>query len=134
LTPYSGKLHYHKQWLALGGLWVVLVIFLSVANLAMPQLPFLTADKLYHLLAYGLLMGWFGQLYRDNHSRLVVALCLIALGLLLEIVQSMLPHRWFDYYDAAANTVGVLLALAVLKTGCGRILTWFERTILRATH
>lgn len=124
-------LKYRSVWLALGIGWVALVVYLSLADLHLPQTPVRWFDKVNHLLAYGFLMGWFGQLYLRWKSRLVLVFLLIGLGVAMELLQGQLPYRWFEIADAIANAVGVLLAWICLRLGGANILVWFERRFLK---
>ena len=85
-----------RFWLAVGLAMVVLVIYLSVANFHVPQLPSTFGDKINHCIAYGTLMLWFGQLFRVHRSRAVLVLLLVALGVAMEFIQGVLPYRFFD--------------------------------------
>jgi len=105
---------------------VLLVVYLSLANLELPQVPSTVGDKINHLLAYGVLMGWFGQLLLDWRHRVLCALVLIALGISMEFLQGMTNYRFFEWQDALANSLGVLFGLAALMVGADKILLWFE--------
>ena len=98
---------------AAGWALVAAVVWLSLMP-SPPQVDVTLGDKFAHLAAYGLLMLWFGLLYR---ARLYYALGFIAMGAALEVMQGWLGTRTADPLDAAANTLGVLLgwgaALAV---------------------
>lgn len=123
------ELKHWKLWWGLGLVWVLLVVFLSVTDLGLPQVGFSASDKLNHLLAYGFLTGWFGQLIMSGQGRLVLIVGLCALGLAMEVVQSVLPHRWFDLVDAVANTVGIAAGAVALHFGADKILAKFEAVI-----
>ena len=110
-------------WQSLG--WA-LVLAVCVASLlpgpALPQIP--VSDKFEHAVTYFLLMVWFAGLYpRARHLR--IGLLLVGLGLALDIAQAPLETRQFDLLDVAANTGGILLALALsrllLEGWCGRV-------------
>ena len=119
--------NYRLCWLVAGLGWVGLIVYLSLADLQIPQGVISWSDKLNHLLAYGFLMGWFGQLFLRRKSRVLVAVGLIAVGVVMEILQARLPYRWFEVADALANTGGVLLAYLVLYLGADKILGWLEQ-------
>lgn len=117
-VPHSGMavsalietLRLRPLWLAIGWGLVMLVIYLSLT----PQPPRLDADygdKVGHLLAYGVLMGWFSQLY--SNRRRPLALALFALGVVLELIQGMIGYREASLADAAANGLGVIAGWAV---------------------
>ncbi len=103
------RLRYHRTWLALGGLWIVIVIILSLMPNPPDPLPFEQSDKLSHFLAYGGLMLWFCQLYTGTARRWGLAFAFVALGVGLEFLQSLTPDRAYEVLDMAANTGGVLL-------------------------
>ena len=116
-------------WLLSGFGWLGLVVYLSLADVSLPQVDVQWSDKLNHLLAYGFLMGWFGQLYSRRKNRVLTAIGLIALGLLMEVVQGRLPYRWFDVADAVANAGGVVIAYFCLFLGADAILSWLEQRL-----
>ena len=124
------ELKYRRVWWVMGVAWLVLVIYLSVGDFTLPQVEFSFGDKVNHLIAYGFLMGWFGQLEKSILKRLLIAVLLIIMGLALELIQGSLPHRWFDWFDAAANTLGVVIALVLFRFGADNILAWFLTQVL----
>ena len=126
MRPFgSAKLRLY--WLYAGLGWVALVVWLSLANLSIPQGPVEWGDKLNHLVAYGFLMSWLGQLVRHPRHQFGLAVALAAMGWLMEFLQGMLAHRWFDVADAAANMLGVLIAWVFFYLGTGAFLGWLER-------
>lgn len=125
-----GGLRFWRSWLCLGAGLVALVVFLSLTNLS--QMPTTTlGDKVDHLLAYGVLMGWFGQLFIGWRSRFIVAAALVALGVAMEFLQGLTGYRYFEWLDACANVLGVLLGFGALALGADKILCRFERLVLR---
>jgi VanZ family protein len=108
-------------WLALGGIWVATVVYLSLAPHPPEPMQFSNADKLEHALAYSFLMLWFCQVYQQRRSRIIVAGLLVALGIGLEYLQRLTTYRFFDYADMLANSAGVLLSLIFIKMGLGQI-------------
>lgn len=123
-----------RIWMCVGIGGLGLLFYLSFADLSVPQVSEAFGDKVNHLLAYGCLMGWFGQIFQSVKERLVVAFALICLGFIIELVQGQLVHRWFDLLDAAANTLGVALALVLLSFGAGRILFQLEQKIIKGSR
>jgi VanZ family protein len=98
-----------------GWLLVALVVYLSLTSTPpLFPLPFHWNDKLEHALAYGTLMGWFMQIYPSSVEKRYLAAVLIGMGLLMEVLQGFGGTRLFDYWDMAANTLGVLLVWRVL--------------------
>ena len=49
-------------WLAMGWFWIAVIFYLSLTPHPPEPASFENADKLEHMLAYGLLMLWFCQL------------------------------------------------------------------------
>jgi len=85
-------------------------------------------DKLEHLLAYGVMMGWFAQLVeRERQGRWAVGL--VALGVGLEFVQGWSGYRIFDVLDMLANASGVLLGWWLGRGWFGRGLARLDRWI-----
>ena len=103
---------------------------LSVVDLK-PIEGILLRDKVMHILAYGLLMGWFAQIYRHFLARLCLALALVSMGIFVEYLQSWVSYRQFDTVDMLANTAGILLAWALSYTWLGRLFVSFERIVPR---
>jgi len=94
--------------LAGGWLYAVAIIWLSLTP-SPPQVDIESGDKLGHFLAYGLLMFWFGLLYRSWNARIAYAAGWIALGVGLEFAQRATGYRSFELADMAADALGVLL-------------------------
>lgn len=109
----------YRQWFALGVLMLVAVTVVSVIPLNQP-IPIQGADKYEHVLAYFVLMYWWGMVQADRRLAWLVALPLF--GLLLEGVQGLTPHRFMEWRDAAANTAGVILGILVLNTPAAGLL------------
>jgi VanZ family protein len=68
-------------------------------------------DKAEHASAYAFLALLGSLAYRSTGQRWKLAASLVALGVGLEIMQTQIPGRVGDFYDATANTVGVVLGL-----------------------
>ena len=78
-------------------------------------------DKLEHALAYGVLaavgaLGWAGR----ARAWAVLGASLVALGLVLELLQAVVPGRFTDAGDALANLIGTLLGMSAVAA-LGRI-------------
>jgi len=95
--------------LALG--WTLAIVAgCSIPGDAFPQLTLLSQDKLLHLAAFaGFALLW-ARVFPDAGGRILLGG--IALGLATEVYQHLMPiGRFFDPFDALADTVGLLLAL-----------------------
>lgn len=106
-------------YIAAGWLLVAAIVWLSVTP-SPPKIDVEQSDKVEHLLAYGLLMFWFAQLYAGKATRIAYAAIFVAMGIGLEFVQRWLGYRTFDVFDMLADGAGVLfgwsLAVAFPKT------------------
>jgi len=102
----------------------------SLVNLA-PIANALLQDKVMHFLAYGLLMGWFAQIFRQRLKRLALVLAFVVFGISIEYLQAMVPYRQFDLIDIFANAAGVLVAWLLSYTWLGSILSWLESYLNR---
>jgi VanZ like family. len=106
-----------RLWLAAAWLGVVAAFVFSL-DPASTEAPFMQhADKLVHMACYATLMFWWAQLYPAPRQRLKLALALIALGILIEWLQSFTPDRQSDVRDALANSVGILLGWGIAHEG-----------------
>jgi VanZ family protein len=123
-------LRYFILWRALGWLAVVVVIYLSLTSHPI-TVPLRYGDKFGHLLAYGVLMSWFVQLYQRRGMLLLHALLFIVTGVVMEFLQGY-TGRYFEYADMVANTAGVVLGLSLSLTPWQSLLLQGERRFLPA--
>jgi VanZ family protein len=112
------------MWQALGWLLLTIVIVASLVQIEQP-LEVTGIDKFEHVLAYGVLMYWWGMV--QPRRILAWALLLPLLGLSLELVQQRLPGRFMEWRDVFANLAGVVLGCLLLMTGARRLLGWIDR-------
>lgn len=119
-------LRHRRAYFLCGILYTALVIWLTLTSSppSGPDVPF--ADKGEHFAAYGLMMAWWGQLFRAPRRRWQVACACMALGALLELLQGLGGVRQMELADALANATGVLLGLAATQGAGGRLLARFE--------
>lgn len=126
------NLKYRKLWLVIGWSLILTVWYLSLTP-SPPDIGIRLWDKFKHFIAYAVLMGWFGQLYLQKAWRIFWFVFFITMGVGIEIFQGMGGHRFFEYNDMLANTLGVVTALLVLVFKGDGILSWFEQRILKAS-
>ena len=118
-------------WVALGAALMAAVAALALLPaarqlnamaLALPQ-----GDKLLHVLAFAMLMGWWGNLYHRARQRLGVAAACLVFGLLIECAQW--PHDPEDasVWDLAADALGLALGALLLRTPLAGVLARAER-------
>lgn len=99
-------------------LCVLAVAYLAFAPLEEP--PGLSYDKGNHLLAF-FVMAWLADLgWPGQRHELARWGWLIAYGLLIELIQSLLPFREFSLFDWAADAMGIAL-YALLRTMGARL-------------
>lgn len=120
------QLHLRMLWLIIGWVMVATVALLSLIPLEADLSE--GKDKWSHFVAYGALMYWFSLLYL-RQGRLAAAF--IAMGIVIEILQSYTGYRSFEYADMVADAVGVLLGWILAQTSLRGLLHWLERPLLR---
>jgi len=119
------EFHHPRLWLGIGIFGIGLLVTLSLLPM-MVAVPFSNGDKAGHLLAYAVLMGWFGQIVKQPGLLAACALGLVGLGAGLEFLQQY-TGRYFEYRDMLVNTFGVVLGLLLGRfLGC-RLLYALER-------
>jgi VanZ family protein len=106
-----------RLWL---GAWcsaiALVVLFSLLPAPALPQVP-PGGDKLEHFASYFALAAGAVQLFANRRALLAAGSGLAALGVALELAQSMFTStRLMDGMDALANTAGVLAGLAMALT------------------
>jgi len=125
------NLKYIKTWFALGLLWVLIVISVSLYPSPPDLSPITFGDKIVHSLSYFFLMFWFLQMIKVQ-AEIFTALMLITIGVMIEILQGLSGYRTFDFYDMLANLIGVLMAWQLRHTRFVGMLSKFESQVSRA--
>jgi VanZ family protein len=105
-------LRYPLVWSALGWLLVLGVIVGSLAPGNSLPTFFSFHDKVLHFAAYFVLTLWFTGLYR-RALYLAVAAVLFGLGVALDMLQGLTATRSLDWYDVAADLLGISAGLAI---------------------
>ena len=96
--------------LRLAGILLVITIWvLSLMPLSHSLPP--GGDKLHHFIAYGsLMLVWVLATPRQTiWPRGAMVLGFMAMGLAIEFAQGLTPYRFFEWADALANALGVML-------------------------
>ena len=120
----NASLTYQGLWLAIGLSLVLLLLYGSLAPAkALPPLG--GSDKFWHAGTYFVVMAYFSQMYAPMRARLLIAAALIALGVTIEFIQPYV-NRQFDWFDALANSVGVVAAFLLSLSPLGLILRYFD--------
>jgi len=102
---------FNQIWFYLGLIWVSLIAYLSLTT-ATPM-PINLWDKAQHFLAYGFLGFWFLCISYDKKTAYKYAIGIFTLGIILELLQSLVPGRYPSLLDVIANSLGVILAFAL---------------------
>lgn len=109
-------------------LGVITVLSLIEVEFNIPDLKISFIDKVIHTGAYAVLMLTGGLYYLNgkdkktqNNRMLILAFLLIGFGILIEVLQKVLPvNRWWELWDVVANIAGVLLGMLIFKGITGR--------------
>jgi VanZ family protein len=123
-------LRLRSLWLAVGYGIVALITWLSLTSDPVTvdiDVPW--QDKVFHTLAYFVLMLWFAQIYRAMPQRGWCVLGCLALGAAMEVLQGFNPARTMELADMLANASGVLLALLLARAGLDGLLLRLERLL-----
>lgn len=107
---------------------VALVVVCLVPLDSLPPLPD-NSDKVEHLLGYFLLAAAAVQLFGSRRALSLSAVGLVALGIGIEIAQGFTAYRSSDPADAVANTLGVLLGMAMALTPWRDLLLRMEKRL-----
>jgi VanZ family protein len=130
LCPHL-KLHF--LWLALGYVYVALVVYLSLKSVPVKlNIDFQYGDKVGHALAYFFMMFWFSQIYHDKPRRIVLAVVFIFIGISIEYLQSFEPNRTAELADVVANVFGLALGFWIALGHSKNLLMRFERFIFKS--
>ena len=127
-APRLRPLRRPRLWLSLGVLLLALTMLASLAPLPRLDLPLpgFHIDKLEHGLGYGVLAVYATMLFAPGRALAFAGLGLVGYGLLIEGLQTLVPWRYGDLHDAAANTLGVALGLLFAATPLARTLQWLD--------
>ena len=73
-------------------------------------------DKLWHMLAYTVLMVWFGGIFR-RRAQWLLLLLFVALGVGLEFLQGWGGVRVLSTMDMTMNGIGLLVGKKLCRFG-----------------
>lgn len=86
--------------------YVALIVLVLALMPTVPNIPTTGWDKENHLLTFSIL-SWLGcQAY--PRRIMTVLLSLVPYGALIEVLQSFTPHRYAEWNDLVADSIGVL--------------------------
>jgi hypothetical protein len=128
---YTNDFRLFTLWIAIGWALVGVVVYLSLTANPPEIADFAFADKFEHLLAYGVLMGWFGQLSTSFGRQRWWALAFCLMGIVLEVFQGLGGYRVFDYGDMLANVLGVGLGWWLTRGWLAGVLLHIDAALSR---
>lgn len=86
-------------------------------------------DKWAHAATFAALAVWFAGQYRAR-SYWRIAIGLIVFGLLIELCQRMVSYRTAEWFDVAADGIGIIIGLAIAIAGIGGWSLRFESWLI----
>ena len=95
-------------WSLIGWFGVALILYLSLMPHP-PELDIEQGDKLQHLAAYAVLMGWWAQMGASDRAHARIALSMLGLGIAIEFAQAATGYRTFSVADMVADALGIAL-------------------------
>lgn len=101
----------HKKFIVLTGLYAISIFIVSsIPGNNLPDLDINIIDKIFHILAYGILAVLSVICIKNkSYKNLILVICLGSLyGGLIEIWQGMVVCREASLYDAIANGIGMI--------------------------
>lgn len=125
------QLHHHRSYLWIGRALIVVILVLSLGRLGPAGLPVPNGDKWGHLLAYAALSFWYASFIFDWRGRIWRAGAFVALGAMIEGLQSLTAYRSAEWADLAADGAGVALGLILAMTPLGQLLTAVDHRFAR---
>jgi VanZ family protein len=94
-----------------GGLAVTVLCLLPVGALPPVQLW----DKLEHMIAYAALAATGCLGFTGSRSRIIIVVSLLALGIAIELAQSLVPGRDTSAADLLANGLGIIAGIGLAR-------------------
>jgi len=87
-------------------------------------------DKWLHVMTFIVLAVWFAGQYRPR-SYWRIAIGLLAFGVFIELCQRMVSYRTAEWFDVAADAVGIIVGLTIAIFGIGGWSLRFESWLLQ---
>jgi len=108
------KQEHVKKWQLVFWLNSLLLLYLTLMPSIDSGISYPHVDKLFHFIGFGAFALFCGLAFR-RLTYLWVILIASSLGVIVEVVQSFLPHRGFSYADMLADLLGIISAVIVLR-------------------
>jgi VanZ family protein len=126
-------LRFRARWRVLGGVFVGVVVWLSLTPSPLPA-PHALGVDVGHVLAYAFLMAWFAQVDPARRARLGYALALCALGVALEVAQGFTSYRVLSASDMRDDALGVAAGWMLALSPAGQVLAWLDARLAAASR
>lgn len=130
-------LRYARRWTIASTVLLILVLALTVmpAIWLWPDRVRIVSwldnlDKWAHVATFAFLAVWFAGQYRPR-SYWRIALGLLAFGALIEVCQRAVGYRTAELLDFGADTIGIIIGLAIAMAGAGGWCLSFEDWYIR---
>ncbi len=113
---------YTFHWRIVFYLNSIVLLYLTLMPSVQPQSSIQHLDKLFHFIGFGAFAFFYRLAYpKIQESKIILLSCL--LGVTVEIIQGILPHRSFSYADMIADFTGILIAVLFLWVGKRKVAT-----------
>ncbi len=119
-----------RLWL-IGGIAILLLLWVLSLIPQPPTFGVKNEDKLFHAVAYGGTMWWWGQYWPALRRRFQLAIVFTLMGIAVEFIQGWTGWRTFDTHDMVANGIGVLLGWAIVQSPAGSLLSYLDDAMRR---
>ena len=118
-------LSYARRW-RIAGIVLLLLVLVGTLMPAMWVWPqrtkfiawFADIDKWLHAITFAVLAIWFAGQYRPR-SYWRIGIGLILFGILTEACQQLVSYRSAEWFDLAADVLGVVVGLIIATAGLG---------------
>jgi len=102
-----------KKWQVVFWINSTLLLYLTLMPSLDTQISYQHADKIFHFIGFGAFALFCGLAFPKLSNLWVISIGSL-LGIVVEIIQSFLPHRGFSYADMLADLIGIVTAVTFL--------------------
>lgn len=109
IRAISNKNHI-KKWRVVFWLNGALLLYLTLMPSVSYRVNYQHIDKVFHFIGFGA-FAFFCLFAFPKLKPVLVIIISMSLGILVEVIQSFIPHRGFSYIDMVADLSGILFAV-----------------------